>query len=50
MEIFVLYTTAVGLVKSIENKTQSAVRLDLVSPVKEQPVYRAPMAAAFQLL
>lgn len=38
-----LYATAVGLVmNSIQNKTQSAVRIDIPEPVK-QPVYRAPV-------
>ncbi|MDI5949000.1 cell division protein FtsA [Flavobacterium sp. LB2P84] len=36
-----LYATAVGLVmKSIENKTQSAVRMDAIEQPKAPPVYR----------
>lgn len=36
-----LYATAVGLVmKSIENKTQSAVRMDAIEQPKAAPVYR----------
>jgi cell division protein FtsA len=38
-----LYATAVGLVmNSIENKTQSAVRIDQVQ-APEMPVYKAPV-------
>jgi cell division protein FtsA len=44
-----LYATAVGLVmNSIENNTQSAVRMDVVEATKA-PVYRAPVAQKVEI-
>ena len=45
-----LYATAVGLVmNSIENKTQSAVRIDQVQ-APEMPVYKAPVMEADEVV